>query len=113
MITTPKSFRLKREDNDYLISLVETNKFLNKTQALAYIINHFREDQGLRVQLPKRVNALAIDIYSKLFPFTFGSLATYFFVRQHLVFLLFTFVAIFPFIFKLEAVDEQALRVSL
>lgn len=108
-----ESFRLKKEDVEYLQYCVNSGKFQNKTEAIINFIDFYRSEQGLEIEMQNKLSKRFVEVYSKLIPFLFGCLFAYFFLKGSIIFVPFLLVALFPFVFKLDTKKDNILRVRI
>ncbi len=111
MAKTKLSLRVSKDMGNFLDSQVSKGRFTNKTQAITYMLNYYKNQEGLKFEMPKQFNKLAADYYNKLIPFTFGCLSTFFFVSKNWFFIPFLVIAIMPFMFKIS-VNDEIIKVS-
>lgn len=107
------NFRIDNSTLSYLESEVNKGKFENKTQALIFMINYHKQQQGLILELPQKFNKSLLVFYNSFIPFTFACLFAWFFFSNKWIFFPALIVAIFPFVFKLELKDNNVIRVSI
>ncbi len=112
MVKLQTAFRLHKDTLEYLDSETNKGKFKNRTQALTFMINYYKQEQGFILELPNKFNNLLMTFYNSFIPFTFACLFAWFFFSNKWIFFPALIVAIFPFIFKLELKDN-AVKVSI
>ena len=113
MVKILNAFRLTKRDDDYLNSLVEKRIFRNKTEAIDYFIDFYRLDRGIEIKLNRQINNWIKESYEKLWPFFFGCLFTFFFIRGTWFFLIPFGLALMPMIFKIDLVEPDKIKVRV
>lgn len=107
-----KGFRLKKRDIEYIDQLVDHNNFNSQTEVMEYLIDYYRSEKGIEIQLKKDLAKWFENAYYKLIPFLFGSLFAYFFILRKWFFLPFLIMALIPIFIKIEAIQPNILRLK-
>lgn len=108
-----KSFRLKKRDIEYIDTLVSKSIFDTQTQAVTYFIDFYRLDRGIELKLNRQINGWIYESYSKLWPFLFGCLFAFFFLRKSWFFIFPLLLSIMPMIFTIELIEPDKIKVRM
>jgi hypothetical protein len=100
--------RLPQKDLDFIKSNSQINN-ITHSQLIHNALELYKNGNQLNIEIENKFTNLFYSAYNIILPFTFGSLMTFFYLRNSWFFLLFFVVALIPIILPITKKDINTL----